>query len=189
MHLLKNCVFSKRVLAVSGILAFSAGHALAGDLVFDELRFGVSASIQSGRIHETGVFPSATLFFDPLDNDHAQGFVRSFLSPRFNVGTIVSSAGQTSQLFGGVDWQINVTPDFFFDAGFGGALNNGHLQVDGTSGPKLGSHLLFHESLAAGVNLDKNWRAMATVEHFSNANLAPPNDGLSYAGLSIGYKF
>ena len=75
------------------------------------------------------------------------------------------------------------------EAGIGGSLNDGKLEEDGMPGPKLGSALLFHEYAALGLNLDRNWRVIANIEHSSNANLADPNDGLSRAGVLVGYKF
>lgn len=155
---------------------------------FDELRFGVSASIQSGGTHEDGLFTTATVFFDPLGADQASTLKDRVLHPRLHAGAIVSTSGETDQVFAGLTWTIDVTDRLFIDLGFGGALNNGTLH-DSHDGPSVGCHALFHESLAAGFKLDPNWRLMATIDHSSNANLCHDNDGLSYAGLSIGRKF
>jgi len=43
---------------------------------------------------------------------------------------------------------------------------------------------------AAGYRFDDHWNLSATVEHASNANLCDgPNDGLTRAGLMLGYQF
>ena len=61
---------------------------------------------------------------------------------------------------------------------------------DGSDGPKLGCRLLFREYAAAGYRFDDHWNLSATVEHASNANLCDgPNDGLTRAGLMLGYQF
>jgi hypothetical protein len=165
------------------------GSALAQEAKpFDELRFGVMASIQSGHTREDGLFTSATVFFDPFDAAASQTLADHVLHPRVHAGAIVSTSGEASQVFAGFTWTVDITDRLFLDLGFGGALNNATLH-DSQDGPSVGCHALFHESLAAGYKLDETWRIMATVDHSSNANLCHDNDGLSYAGLSIGRKF
>jgi lipid A 3-O-deacylase len=176
-------------LSLIALAGFLPGSAVAQDgQIFDELRFGVSASIQSGKTFESGLFPSVTAFFDPFDSEHAQSFTDHVLRPRVHAGAIVSTAGNASQIFAGFTWTIDLTDRFFLDLGFGGAFNNASLH-DSSNGPDVGCHALFHESLAAGYNISETWRVLATIDHSSNANLCHDNDGLSYAGLAIGHKF
>jgi hypothetical protein len=165
------------------------GSLLAQDApLFDELRFGVSASIQSGKTFESGLFPTVTAFFDPLDSDHAQGLVDHILRPRVHAGAIVSTAGNTSQVFAGFTWTMDLSDRLFLDLGLGGALNDASLHNSG-NGPEVGCHALFHEQFAVGYKINDTWRLLANVDHSSNANLCDDNDGLSYAGLSISRKF
>ncbi|MGE6785297.1 acyloxyacyl hydrolase [Ensifer adhaerens] len=54
----------------------------------------------------------------------------------------------------------------------------------------FGCRLHFRENAAAGVRLDEHWNVSASVEHTSHANLCDgPNNGLTRAGLALGYKF
>jgi hypothetical protein len=169
---------------------WAADHRLEPKLL-DEVRIGLSGSIQSSRSHESGVFPSLTVFFDPLDRAAAADWKEIMLRPRIHAGAIVSTTGNASQLYTGFTWTVDVSERLFVDLGLGAALNNAELGRDGggSNGPEVGCHVLFHESLAAGYKLTKNWRLLATVQHSSNANFCDSNGGLSYAGLSVGYKF
>lgn len=172
-------------------LMLGASPCLAGadhPLAFDELRFGASASIERADNREEGVFLRGMVLFDPLGQASSDGWRRA-MTPRFHIGADLPTAGATSQIYAGFSWTLDLTEIVFVEAGFGGALHDGKLSEDGTPGPKLGSAVLFHEYAAIGVNLAPNWRIIADIAHSSNANLADPNDGLSRAGLLIGYKF
>ncbi len=46
--------------------------AIADDGIFDDMWFGTAASINNGDTREHGVFPSFTVFLDPLDADGAK---------------------------------------------------------------------------------------------------------------------
>ncbi len=173
-------------------LLISMGPSLAGPReghpFFDELRFGGVKSFEREGNREDGIFVTGMALFDPFGRDAAEGWQRTAL-PRVHVGADLSTAGETNQLYAGFTWTVDVSDLFFVEAGIGGSLNDGKLEEDGMPGPKLGSALLFHEYAALGLNLDRNWRVIANIEHSSNANLADPNDGLSRAGVLVGYKF
>lgn len=154
----------------------------------DEVRIGVSGSIQSSNTFESGAFPSATLFFDPFDRANAQTWTEIFLRPRIHAGAIISTDGNADQVFAGFTWTVDVTDKIFVDASFGGAWNNANDTNFGR-GPHVGCNVLFHEALGLGYKITDNWRVLATVEHSSNADLCDANDGLSYAGIAVGYKF
>jgi lipid A 3-O-deacylase len=80
----------------------TAAH--ADDKIFDELRFGASASIQSGHSKEDGVFPEVTVFFDPFDHDAATDWKQQLARPRLNIGTSIGTSGEATQIFGGFAW-------------------------------------------------------------------------------------
>lgn len=170
--------------------SLAADHLLEPKLL-DEVRLGMSGSIHSAYSHESGVFPSLTIFFDPFDSASSNGWKEIMLRPRVHAGAIVSTTGDASQLYAGFTWTIDLTDRIFLDLGFGGALNNAELSKSSPASqkPAVGCHVLFHESLSAGYKVTENWRILATVEHSSNADLCDDNNGLTYAGLGVGYKF
>jgi lipid A 3-O-deacylase len=50
------------VLATALTLLSASAQAHADDTVFDELRFGASASVQDGNSHERGIFAEVSAF-------------------------------------------------------------------------------------------------------------------------------
>ncbi|HYF86144.1 acyloxyacyl hydrolase [Azospirillum sp.] len=175
---------------VGTVLTASAisSAALAQERLFDEVRIGVSGSIHDKKTFEPGLFPSATVFFDPFDQRHAESFLDHMLRPRVHVGAIVSTSGGANQVFAGFTWTANVTDKLFIDLGFGGSLTDASLD-NPNDRPNVGCRAQFHESAAVGYNITENWRVLATIEHSSNADICDQNDGLSYAGIAVGYKF
>lgn len=182
--------------AVSAI--FASGPSIAADMsspslekpIFDEARFGaLVATDKTYSNDEKGSFITGMVFFDPWDHDNAQGFEK-FARPRIHVGGDISTAGEANQVYAGFSWTVPIGELLFVEAGFGGSLNDGKLESDGGRGPFLGCHTLFHEYVAAGVNITKNWRVVGTLEHSSHANLCgEPNNGLTRGGVMVGYKF
>ncbi|MBY3483620.1 acyloxyacyl hydrolase [Rhizobium laguerreae] len=166
-----------------------ASSATADDQIFDELRFGVSTSVQSGHSREDGVFPEITALFDPFGYDTAVGWQQQLLHPRVHLGTSIGTSGEATQFFTGFTWTVDFNEKLFAEAGFGGVIHTGDLENDG-DGPELGCRVLFHEYLGAGYRFNAHWNVMAQIAHSSNANLCDgPNDGMTRAGLQIGYKF
>ncbi len=177
-----------RMIAICLGTVLATGGASAAGPIFDEVRFGAVRSIELHDNEEDGAFVTGMVLLDPFGRGEASGW-QSIALPRIHVGGDISTAGETNQIYTGLSWTADLGDVFFLEAGIGGTLHDGKLDEDGTPGPKLGSRALFHEYAALGVNIDANWRIMAEVEHSSNANFADPNDGLSRAGVLIGYKF
>lgn len=182
---------SCRVLAASiaGVLLLPAAARAGGAPYFDELRFGASVSIQGTRSHEDGVFPEMTLFFDPFGYRDAKDWTGQLSHPRVNVGTSISTSGEANQVFGGLDWKVNFTRKAFVEAGFGGVVHDGKT-AHNDDGPALGCSLLFHEYVGLGYDVSAHWDVIGEVAHSSHAGLCGgENDGMTRAGLQVGYKF
>ncbi len=174
----------------ASVLAGSATATFAQDKIFDEARFGVLGAIDNTYLNdEKGAFITGMLLFDPFDAASATGWER-LARPRVHIGGDVSTAGESNQIYAGFSWTAHLNERFFLEAGFGGALTDAKKHNDGTRGPFVGCAALFHEYLAAGVNLDKNWSIIAQVEHSSHAKLCgDDNSGITRAGVLVGYKF
>jgi lipid A 3-O-deacylase len=169
-------------------LISSSTSALSQDNIFDEARFGVLTSVDGGH-HEDGVFLTGMVFFDPFDHRDARGWDK-LARPRIHIGADVSTAGATDQVYAGFSWTANLTDRLFFETGFGGTLHDGNLDHRNDNGPRLGCRALFHEYAALGINMAANLTATAQIEHASHANLCDgPNEGLTRAGLLVGYRF
>lgn len=185
-----TCAVLASAATILGAAPGAVAPAFAQDMIFDEARFGVLGAIDNTYLNdEKGAFITGMLFFDPFDSDSATGWDR-LARPRVHVGGDVSTAGEANQIYAGFTWTANLTERFFLEAGFGGTLTDAKKDNDGTRGPFVGCAALFHEYLGAGVNLDKNWRVIAQVEHSSHAGLCgDDNSGLTRAGVLVGYKF
>jgi hypothetical protein len=185
------------------VLALSAGRTHAADDLavaqpsltpagqsqsfVSEFRFGGYYHELTGR--EQGSFDvNAELLF-------AKPFTASdpwidALLPRPHVGGTFNTGGDTSHLYAGLSWTLNFGQSVFFEATFGGSVNNG----DGSKTPAsdrnaLGCNALFRESASLGYRFTPNWSVMATIEHMSNAGLCDRNYGLTNAGIRLGYQF
>ncbi|MDI7863318.1 acyloxyacyl hydrolase [Rhizobiaceae bacterium n13] len=174
---------------VIGALLASSKLVHAEDRFFNELRFGASTSIQSGRSREDGVFPEVVALFDPFGFEQVTGWKQQLLHPRLHAGSSIGTFGEATQFYGGLTWTVDLGEKLFVEAGFGGAVHTGNLDED-DNGPDLGSRLLFREYLAAGINLQDGWRLVAQVAHASNASICDgPNEGMTRAGVLVAYKF
>ncbi|MBX5043258.1 acyloxyacyl hydrolase [Rhizobium lentis] len=181
--------FSGLASVAAAAVVSMAGSANAGEQIFDELRFGVSASVQSGRAGEDGVFPEVTALFDPFGYEEAVGWQQQLLHPRVHLGTSIGTSGEATQFFTGFTWTVDLSDKLFAEAGFGGVIHTGELD-DNDDGPELGCRVLFHEYVGAGYRFTRNWNVMAQIAHSSHADLCDgPNDGITRAGVQIGYKF
>jgi hypothetical protein len=177
------------VAAIAANAALLSVSAHADEKIFDELRFGASTSIQGGDEREDGVFPEVTVFFDPFGHSTATDWKQQLARPRVNLGTSIGTQGEATQVFAGFAWTVSFNEKIFAEAGFGGVWHNGELDQN-DDGPALGCRVLFHEYLGAGYNITQHWNVVAQVAHSSHANLCDgPNNGMTRAGLQVGYKF
>jgi lipid A 3-O-deacylase len=118
-------------------------------------------------------------------------------SPRPHIGADINTAGDTSDLFGGLTWGISLIQNLFrpgdavfLNGSLGGALQDGYS--DGTplrKHKKLGSPVLFRESAELGYQVTPTISISAILEHISNADLAQHNAGITSAGGRVGFKF
>lgn len=178
-----------KILLAAALATASTGlyvpAALAGDLV-DEVRIGVSGSLNGSSSKDKGVVGSAEVFIAPFQSSQT-GMAKVLLEPRVQVG-VSGGADATDQAYLGLNWHLPITETFFAEIGAGGTVHNGNL--DSGTGPLLGCRFLFREHAALGMRVTETVNVMATVDHSSNANLCNgPNDGITHAGLSVGVKF
>lgn len=156
--------------------------------LFDELRFGASGSIQNGNGHEDGVFPEVDILFNPFGYDRTTSWTDQLKHPRIHLGTSIGTAGSATQFYTGLSWTVAFENKTFVEAGFGGTIHTGSLNSEDS--PRVGCRALFHEYVGAGYEFDPHWSLMAQVAHASHADLCDgPNEGMTRAGLLVGYKF
>jgi hypothetical protein len=120
-------------------------------------------------------------------------------TPRFVFGGALNSAGQTDQIYLGIDKQLDIvksvfTPRdaFYIEGTIGGVWHSGKQDVRGTPletrWKSHGSAFLFRPGLALGYRINETWSIAASLNHISNANLSKPNEGSNDIGVLIGMK-
>lgn len=108
------------------------------------------------------------------------------------VGLSYNLQGFTSSLHTGLVWKKNLKDDFFIEASLGFAVHNGPLKRKAKQKQKgriFGSRILFRESFAIGYLFTNNNNISLFIDHISNANLFPPNHGLTNLGIRYGINF
>ncbi len=109
-------------------------------------------------------------------------FVRS---PRLHLGTTIAPDG-VSEIYAGFTWERHIASRLFVEASLGGAVHDG---PNGDNSDSYGCPVLFRESASVGLDITNRVRILATVDHVSNAGLCSENQGLTNAGVRLGYRW
>ena len=75
---------------------------------------------------------------------------------------------------------------FYVEAGVGAYLLSDHYD---NNGKQLSTHFQFGDHLSAGYVFLNNLDLSLKVQHFSNASIKEPNDGVNFAIVRISYPF
>lgn len=151
----------------------------------DEVRLGLFIHDSEQGNDEDGADLNLEILYGRIG--HARGnFLDYFLMPRPHLGATISFK-DTSLAYAGFTWDLQITERLFVETSFGGAVHNGPF--DDKDDAAFGCAANFRESASLGVALSDRWRMLATIEHMSNAGLCGENDGLTNAGVRLGYKW
>jgi lipid A 3-O-deacylase len=160
--------------------------------ILDEVKFGLLAhDIPLGGHHrEEGFDINLEFLFASPD------IFRLIWSPRPHVGADINVYGKTSSYYAGLTWggifyepHVFVGDGIFAYLSLGGSVNDGKISTTDPTRKSLGSHVLFREGLDLGYQLSPRLSLAAFIDHISNANLANRNEGLTNAGMRVGFKF
>ncbi|HEV7994713.1 MAG TPA: acyloxyacyl hydrolase [Stellaceae bacterium] len=158
----------------------------------NEVKIGVLANDIAflGRHVEAGTDVNLELLFD------SPALLKVIGSPRPDLGMTINSAGETQRGYAGLTWGVTLIhsllrPDdgIFLNGSLGGAYQDGYTNSPAPQRKELGSPVLFRESIELGYQATARLSLSAFIEHMSNADLAPHNDGMTDAGARIGIKF
>jgi lipid A 3-O-deacylase len=187
-------VFAALVGAVALHSATAAAQTIAAEppKIVDELKIGGLAHDVGflGRHVEGGADVNVELLFTSPD------LLRYIGSPRPHIGADINTSGNTSDGYFGLTWGImliqnlfGVGDGIFANGSLGGAVHDGRLLTAPPDRKRLGSRILFRESLELGYQVNPVVSVSAILDHISNANLAPRNAGITSAGARIGFRF
>lgn len=171
----------------SQTLTAGPAASLADMLSLSEVRLGIAH-------HDTGVFGNNKedavdivlgVRFEPLGGEVWDVVA----NPRPFLGLNINTAGDTSSLNGGLNWDWDVWNQAFFSFAWGGALHNGKLSTNNPGRKELGSRVLFYLAAELGYRFDGRQSVAIRLDHMSNAGLTDDNEGLDTVGLVYGYGF
>ena len=179
--------FTVGPLAAAPAIAAEPGLPADHDGQFHRVLFGVLAhdvgGLWSGTRREGGVDINGEIVFCPTGLPAWAGTLRP------NLGLSVISRGDTSKLYGGVIWELNIPNGFFLATGLGVAVHTGELDTDDNDKKSLGSRVLFRIPIEFGYQLTARHSLSILFDHVSNAGLASPNEGQDTIGIRYGYAF
>lgn len=91
--------------------------------------------------------------------------------------------------YAGLTWDYHLTSKLFVSGSVGGSVNDAKDLKSSATTRSLGSNLGFHLGAAIGYDISPTLAAQIYTNHFSNAYLAPPNEGHDSSGFRLGYRF
>lgn len=182
-----------RLAALGLVLSFAAiGHAAAQDRIIDEFKAGLMAHdiTLGGRHVENGAdINGEILFVSP-------SFLDVIGAPRPHLGGWVNTRGNTDAAYAGLTWGLPIFKSIFGESdgltiygSLGGALQDGYEDSAPAGRKRLGSPVLFRESVELGYQITPVYSISAMVDHISNANLGSHNAGITNAGARVGIRF
>jgi lipid A 3-O-deacylase len=182
-----------RLAALCLVLSFGgAGQVRAQDRFVDEVKLGVMAhDITLGGSHVEGGADvnGEVLFVSPK-------FLDFIGAPRPHIGGWVNTSGNTNAAYFGLTWGLPIVKSIFGTAdaltiygSLGGAVHDGYEDSAPPGRKRLGSPVLFRESVELGYQITSVYSISIMLDHISNANLASHNAGITNIGGRVGVKF
>ncbi|WP_158306617.1 acyloxyacyl hydrolase [Polymorphum gilvum] len=184
-----------QILASGLCLLAISGAAGAADLTAPTPRSAVVSEVRGGLLYHDllGKEPGVDLNAEFLSRWGGFGFVvpglDTFAMLRPHIGASLNLMGDTSMIYAGYTLTVDVTDRLFVEGSFGGMVHNGYHDTTKRDRLELGCSLLFRESAAVGLRLTERLNVTATIEHSSNNGECAPNNGLTNAGVRLGYAF
>jgi lipid A 3-O-deacylase len=178
-----------RFLLLLAVLLGGSGNAASAQdhTLFSEFRFGVlAADLEPGGGSDDGVAVSLELL-TPYRGGVHDSLIEHMLNPRFHVGAQIHTDDGVNQAYAGLTWDYYFTDAIFLETSFGGAMHDG--ETASNSADSYGCTLNFRESIGIGVDVTESISIMVTVDHMSNADLCDENQGITNAGVRVGYRW
>lgn len=107
---------------------------------------------------------------------------------RPHIGATLNTSGDTSYGYAGYSLTVNLGSRLFLEGSFGGMVHNGD-SVSRDGDLSLGCNVMFRESASLGVRVTDHWNVSAMIVHGSNAGMCNANNGITNAGIRLGYSF
>lgn len=168
------------------LMSATVGEAMAAD-VFYAAKFGVLAHDVPDLWSGFQLEPDAADINIEVQFTPSIAVLGGTLRPA--IGGTINTRGDTSHAYLDARWQIDGPSGLFFGLGLGAAIHDGELTPVKPDAKALGSRVLFHIPVEAGIHLDQHNDLSVYFEHTSNAYTQDDNEGLDRIGVRYGYRF
>ena len=175
-------------LCLNAASAFADPYSDRGTVsVIDEVRFGLMATdLEGGQNDGNDYTINGEVLFHALDGGHYESpALDIFFHPRPHIGVNYSPGG-VSQVYAGLTWDYDLTDKLFLETSFGAAVHDGPT---GETSDSYGCTWNFRELAGIGFKLSDHLSLIAAVGHMSNAGFCDQNQGLTNAGVRLGYRW
>lgn len=166
--------------------AFSNGALADEPRLIHELKLGLLAhdvdSLWSGSSRESGTDFNIEAILSP-----SMEIMNGTLRPA--IGATINDNSDTSKVYAAARWETSLSQDGFFAVGLGVALHDGNTGLTDINHKALGSSVLFHIPIEAGIRFGKANSLSLYFDHMSNAGFANANEGMDTLGIRYGYLF
>ncbi len=141
--------------------------------------------------HEHGRDPNAELWFNPPAWEGWQAIGSPFL----HIGLTPNFYGNTTELYGGVTYDLSLTHGFFFAPAVGITIHNGPLHKEKVgceedSDCGYGHRLLPRAAFDLGFKIGEHHAVSFFYDHVSHKRLLPgENEGLDHVGVRYRFAF
>lgn len=117
-------------------------------------------------------------------------FLELIYAPRLHLGATLNTAGDTSSLYGGLNWDTIWDNGVFLEGFWGLAVHNGNLRGGNPDKIEFGSQVVFRLGGETGWRWDDNNGVSLIWEHMSHADMfSTKNQGIDSLGLRYSYRF
>lgn len=168
------------------LFCVAGSHSLAGS----ESDNAVIHSLYLGILdHDSGVFSTYSkesgtdINLELVFNRTIANVRGSTLRP--NLGVTLNNTGDTSKLYGGLEWNVPFgrTNKWFLNWRSGLAIHDGEHDTDDNNKQRHGSSWGFCNAFELGYAFSQHHSISIMIDHLSNGGLRNPNDGLDTAGI------
>lgn len=181
-------VLSLGFAAPSGLAAAGPIERESVFLAVSEVRFGAWSADLEDSINSDGAQAlNAEMLFGSPDRAYDHYIWDFLLRPRPHIGFTIHADEGVHQAYVGVTWDVMLTERLFIETSFGAAVHDG--PTNAINPDAYGCVLNFRESASLGLAFTERLHLLITVDHMSNAGLCEGNQGLTNAGVRLGYRW
>jgi len=186
-NLVRGMLFGALIITGSSTVASAADLTGQTSGLTNEVRGGVLYHDLMGRESGVDINAEILLRWAAVDFTIPGLGTNGMLRPHF--GGNLNLSGDTSMVYAGYTLTLDLTDWMFIEGSFGGMAHNGNTEKTTPNTLALGCNVMFRESASLGFRINERVNVSAIIEHSSNNGYCSANNGLTNAGVRLGYAF